>query len=39
MSPPVPAKSNMEDTRLAQMPDDTTGSLDVGWLLHSKKGE
>jgi hypothetical protein len=39
MSSPIPAKSIREAARLGNSSDDSVGSLDVGWLLHSKKGE
>jgi hypothetical protein len=38
MSSPVPENSKRENTGLSKM-SDNVGSLDVGWLLHSKKGE
>lgn len=39
MSSPVPTRFMPEGTGLGKRSDDNVGNLDVGWLLHSKKGE
>jgi hypothetical protein len=33
------APVNLRKVQVDNMADDAAGSLDVGWLLHSKKGE
>jgi hypothetical protein len=39
MPSPVPSQSIRESVGSGKMSDGNVGSLDVGWLLHSKKGE